>query len=98
MTTTELNLNSEELQTAASKLKVLGHPIRISIIQLLAKTPKLCVTQIFTALNIEQAIASHHLNTLKNKSILNSERVGKNSFYSVTNKSLIDVVNNIQVC
>jgi hypothetical protein len=35
---------------------------------------------------------------LKNKRILNSERVGKNSFYSVSNKSLIDVVNNIQVC
>lgn len=94
----KVNLNSEELQTAASKLKVLGHPIRISIIQLLAESPKLCVTQIFTALDIEQAIASHHLNTLKNKRILNSERVGKNSFYSVSNKSLIDVVNNIQVC
>jgi DNA-binding transcriptional ArsR family regulator len=92
----KVNLNSEELQTAASKLKVLGHPIRISIIQLLAESPKLCVTQIFTALDIEQAIASHHLNTLKNKRILNSE--SKNSFYSVSNKSLIDVVNNIQVC
>jgi DNA-binding transcriptional ArsR family regulator len=90
MKTKKVNLNSEELQTAASKLKVLGHPIRISIIQLLAESPKLCVTQIFTALDIEQAIAS--------KRILNSERVGKNSFYSVSNKSLIDVVNNIQVC
>ena len=30
-----LNLNSEELQTAASMMKVLGHPIRISIIELL---------------------------------------------------------------
>ena len=98
MKTKKVNLNSEELQTAASKLKVLGHPIRISIIQLLAESPKLWVTQIFTALDIEQAIASHHLNTLKNKRILNSERVGKNSFYSVSSKSLIDVVNNIQVC
>lgn len=96
MNTTELDLNSEALLIEASKLKVLGHPIRISIIRLLDNTPKLSVTQIFNALNIEQAIASHHLNTLKNKRILNSERVGKNTYYSVSHNSLIDIVNNIQ--
>ena len=98
MNTEELDLNSEALLIAASKLKVLGHPIRISIIQLLEETPKLSVTEIFRALNIEQAIASHHLNTLKNKRILKSERVGKNTYYSVSNLSLIDVVNNIKMC
>ena len=98
MNTEELDLNSEAPLIAASKLKVLGHPIRISIIQLLEETPKLSVTEIFRALNIEQAIASHHLNTLKNKRILKSERVGKNTYYSVSNLSLIDVVNNIKMC
>lgn len=97
MNTTELDLKSEALLIAASKLKVLGHPIRISIIRLLENSPKLSVTEIFNALNIEQAIASHHLNTLKNKRILTSERVGKNTFYSVSHNSLIDVVNNIQL-
>jgi DNA-binding transcriptional ArsR family regulator len=42
-----LNLNSEELQTAASMMKVLGHPIRISIIELLDDTSKMSVTEIF---------------------------------------------------
>ena len=93
-----VDLNSEALLIAASKLKVLGHPIRISIIQLLEQTPKLSVSEIFRTLNIEQAIASHHLNTLKNKRILKSERVGKNTYYSVCNIRLIDVVNNIKMC
>ena len=97
MNTTELDLNSEVLLTAAAKLKVLGHPIRISIIRLLENSPKLSVTEIFNALNIEQAIASHHLNTLKKKRILTSERVGKNTYYSVSHNSLIDVVNNIHL-
>lgn len=98
MSTTDVNLNSEALQNAASMLKVLGHPIRISIIELLEQSPRLSVTEIFKALNIEQAIASHHLNTLKNKRILNSERVGKNTYYSVSHTSLIEVVKNIHVC
>jgi len=98
MSTLDVNLNSEALQSAASMLKVLGHPIRISIIELLEKTPRLSVTEIFIALKIEQAIASHHLNTLKNKGILNSERVGKNTYYSVSHASLIDVVKHIHVC
>tara|TARA_Y100000991_G_scaffold203346_1_gene177970 strand:+ start:740 stop:1033 length:294 start_codon:yes stop_codon:yes gene_type:complete len=93
-----LNLNSEELQTAASMMKVLGHPIRISIIELLDDTSKMSVTEIFKALKIEQAIASHHLNTLKNKRVLTSERVGKNTYYSVSNPNLISAVNNIRSC
>ena len=93
-----LNLNSEELQTAASMMKVLGHPIRISIIELLDDASKMSVTEIFKALKIEQAIASHHLNTLKNKRVLTSERVGKNTYYSVSNPSLISAVNNIRAC
>ena len=36
-----LNLNSEDLLTAASMLKVLGHPIRISIIELLDDSSKM---------------------------------------------------------
>jgi DNA-binding transcriptional ArsR family regulator len=98
MNTQNVNINSEALQGAASMLKVLGHPIRISIIELLENSPRLSVTEIFKALKIEQAIASHHLNTLKNKRILNSERVGKNTYYSVRHSSLIDIVKNIHVC
>ena len=93
-----LNLNSEDLLTAASMLKVLGHPIRISIIELLEESSKMSVTEIFRALKIEQAIASHHLNTLKNKRILSSKRVGKNTYYSVSHPGLIDAVKSVRAC
>jgi DNA-binding transcriptional ArsR family regulator len=93
-----INLNCDTLLSAASMLKVLGHPIRISIVQLLERTPELTVSEIFKALKIEQAIASHHLNTLKNKGILNSQRSGKNTYYSLKHESLIDIVKHIYVC
>lgn len=93
-----LNLNSEDLLNAASMLKVLGHPIRISIIELLEVSSRMSVTEIFKALKIEQAIASHHLNTLKNKRILTSERVGKNTYYSVSHPNLTAVVKHVRDC
>tara|TARA_X000000950_G_C13607815_1_gene534071 strand:+ start:36 stop:332 length:297 start_codon:yes stop_codon:yes gene_type:complete len=93
-----LNFNSEDLLTAASMLKVLGHPIRICIIELLESNDRMSVTEIFKALNIEQAIASHHLNTLKNKRILKSERVGRNTYYSVSSPNLIAAVSQVRNC
>lgn len=90
------DLYSPDLLQAASILKVLGHPIRISIIELLVNSKRMTVSEIFKALDIEQAIASHHLNTLKNKQVLISDRVGKNSFYSVSNKSITEAVLNIR--
>ena len=50
-----LNLNSKELHSAASMLKVLGHPIRISIVELLEESTRMSVTEIFKALKIEHA-------------------------------------------
>jgi len=93
-----LNLNSKELHSAASMLKVLGHPIRISIVELLEESTKMSVTEIFKALKIEQAIASHHLNTLKNKRVLISERVGKNTYYSIGHENLTQAVKAVRAC
>jgi DNA-binding transcriptional ArsR family regulator len=88
----KLDLNNLDLLEAASILKVLGHPIRILIIELLFDSKRMTVSEIFKALNIEQAIASHHLNTLKNKQVLVSERVGKNSYYSVADTKLTEMI------
>ena len=74
-------LNIKKLEEAASKLRVIAHPMRIAIIELLLDNKKLNVTEIYGALGIEQASASHHLNLLKNKGILSSKRDGKNTFY-----------------
>jgi DNA-binding transcriptional ArsR family regulator len=87
-----LDLNAPALLQAASILKVLGHPIRISIIELLFNSKRMTVTEIFKALDVEQAIASHHLNTLKNKQVLVSERVGKNTYYAAANEKITEAV------
>jgi len=91
-------LDLQKLETAASKLRAMAHPMRIAIIDLLTDNKKLTVTEIYENLNIEQASASHHLNILKNKGILESKRDGKMIFYSLKITTLHQVIDCINRC
>lgn len=93
-----LLLNIDKLELAASKLRAISHPMRIAIIDLLAKDTKLSVTEIYEKLDIEQATASHHLNILKNKGVLDSKREGKKIYYSLKNVTLTDIIECINKC
>ncbi|HZK08582.1 MAG TPA: metalloregulator ArsR/SmtB family transcription factor [Bacteroidales bacterium] len=90
-------IDLEKLEAAASRLRAIGHPMRIAIIELLEQKP-LNVTEIYTELNIEQAAASHHLNVLKNKNMLVSRRRGKKIFYSLRNHALTELIDCINRC
>lgn len=83
---------------AAAKLRAISHPMRIAIIDLLANGRKLSVTEIYEALDIEQATASHHLNILKSKGLLLSKREGKKIYYSLKNVTLTDIIECINKC
>lgn len=69
-------------------LRTLGHPIRLSIVELLSHKNKQTVTELYTALEIEQAVASHHLRIMKNSNILKSTKSGKNAYYSLADPSI----------
>ncbi len=73
-------LDITKLESAASKLRAIAHPMRIAIIELLEQKKKLSVTEIYKSLKIEQASASHHLNILKSKGVLFSKRDGNHLF------------------
>jgi len=88
----------EKLELAASKLRAISHPMRIAIIELLSKNPRMSVTEIYEELNIEQATASHHLNILKNKRILLSKREGKKIYYELRNTVLTEIIECINRC
>ena len=62
-----MTIDLNKLESASEMLKAIAHPIRISIVNLLEGNKKLSVTEIFQLLNIEQAVASHHLSILKIK-------------------------------
>jgi len=95
---TKLVLDITKLEMAASKLRAIAHPMRIAIIDLLHDREKLSVTEIYSALDIEQASASHHLNILKNKGVLVSKRDGKKIFYSLKSITLTEIIECINRC
>ncbi len=94
----KLVLDITKLEMAASKLRAIAHPMRIAIIDLLNEKSKMSVTEIYSALDIEQASASHHLNILKNKGILVSKREGKKIFYSLKSVTLTEIIDCINRC
>ena len=96
--TDHLKLDIVKLEAAASKLRAMAHPMRIAIIELLNNNKRLNVTEIYEALHIEQAAASHHLNILKSKGILASKRDGKQIHYSLKNSTLLDIITCINKC
>lgn len=75
----------------------MAHPIRLSIIDLLQGGEKRTVTEIHESLGIEQAVASHHLRILKDKSVLSSRRTGKNTFYSLRHPGYTDIVKSLEI-
>ncbi|MCX6268130.1 MAG: metalloregulator ArsR/SmtB family transcription factor [Bacteroidetes bacterium] len=91
-------LDLQKLELAASKLRAMAHPMRIAIIELLTENKKLTVTEIYDRLGIEQASASHHLNILKNKGLLESKRDGKMILYSLKTNVLANVIDCINQC
>jgi DNA-binding transcriptional ArsR family regulator len=94
----KVRLDIEKLEMAASKLRAIAHPMRIAIVDLLTANSKMTVTEIYEHLNIEQASASHHLNILKNKGLLDSKRDGKMIYYSLKFEHLTEVIDCINRC
>lgn len=82
---------------AAGKLRAISHPVRIAILDMLHDNT-LNVTEIFERLQIDQAAASHHLNILKSKGVLSSQRRGTKIYYSLKHQSLIDIIDCINRC
>jgi len=93
----ENELTAEQLDSAAQILKAMAHPVRVSIIALL-QNEKMNVTKIYEALNLEQSVVSHHLGILRDKSVLISERDGKNVFYSLRSELLSSVIQCVTKC
>ncbi|WP_251047082.1 ArsR/SmtB family transcription factor [Hymenobacter sp. ISL-91] len=97
-TSAELNLSVEKMEKVAFILKTTAHPTRIAIVQLLAQQEGLSVTDISETLQVEQSLLSHHLTGMKLKGILSSTREGKNIFYSLKMREVVDVIQCLASC
>ena len=94
----DMGLSIEKMEKVAFILKTTAHPTRIAIVQLLAANDSLSVTDISEKLNVEQSLLSHHLSGMKLKGILSNTRDGKNIYYALKMREVIDVIQCLAAC
>lgn len=80
----------ERLEREARGLKVLAHPTRLLIIQLLGEGER-SVQELEKALGLSQSSVSQHLGQLKDKEILESRRVAQQVFYRLRDARLLQL-------
>ena len=95
-----ITLSRTQLQKGAYLLKIIAHPVKLEILQILAQTSPMDVSTLCEKIGVgcEISMMSHHLTKMKDNGILNSEREGKQVFYSIAEPSILSVLNCIDKC
>ncbi len=91
-------IKADQILSAVNMLKVIAHPVRLVIMDLLADNKKMTVLEIQEALNLEQAIASQHLSLMEDKGVLISEKVSRNKYVSLRYPKMQSIVICLENC
>jgi DNA-binding transcriptional ArsR family regulator len=81
----------ETLGVAAECLRVLGHPIRLRIVDMLTHGEH-TVTEIAEACDIKHAHACEHLRLMRGHGLLTGERRGSSVYYSIAAPELTGLI------
>ncbi len=96
MSTKTLKLtNLEELNQAAECLKILAHPHRLRIVQMLLQGDY-TVGELAEACELPSAMASEHLRLMQRCGFLSSEKDGRRVFYRVSEPHLGSILKCIE--
>ena len=77
-----------EIEHYADILKLIGNAVRMKILYLLAVENELCVCDLSDVLGMQIPAISQHLRKLKDKSIVQTKKVGQTIYYSITPQNL----------
>ena len=88
-TDTEPRLSTEVAQQLTSDFQILAHPIRLQILDMLARQPgQVCVCDLEAAVPVKQPTVSHHLKLLREAGLIDCERHGLWAYYFVKREAL----------
>lgn len=84
--------DAERLEALTEGLKVLAHPVRARIIELLAADPdEVCVCDLEAALPVKQPTVSHHLRILRDAGLAGYRKSGQWAHYFLHRDALADL-------
>ncbi|MFH1092597.1 MAG: metalloregulator ArsR/SmtB family transcription factor [Candidatus Omnitrophota bacterium] len=81
----------------AEMLKIIAHPCRLRIIELL-RGKEMQVTQVQEQVHCKQSVTSQHLIKMKNKGVLKARRKGNAVFYSIANNDVLKILRCLNNC
>ena len=88
----------EVLERAARMLKVMAHPIRMAIVNVLVEEKTQSVGQIQQQLGITQSMTSQHLSLMKRIGVLECKKVANVCNYSIRNKNILKLLRCVENC
>ncbi len=76
-----------------TRFEVLGDPTRMQILGILSRGNKLRAKDILEHLKISQPTLSHHMQLLTSSKIVSAQKVGRECFYMINEKSILEMKN-----
>ncbi len=84
-----LQLSTPAAQSLSDDVSILAHPIRLQILDMLARHPgQVCVCDLEAALPVKQPTVSHHLKLLRAAGLIDCERHGLWAYYFIQRDAL----------
>jgi len=99
MKSSDLSLSEiplDVLEQMASSLKVLAHPCRLKVVEILQKHGEAPVHFIMAKIRLPQATMSQHLNQMRRAGLVKASRRGKEVWYSIADSSSLTVLDCIR--
>ena len=89
----EGKLTAATLEKAAATLKMLAHPQRLRIIEILEREQEMPVHALVEETGFPQAVVSQHLNHMRRAGLLKAKRHGKKMCYSICDPRPLSILN-----
>jgi len=78
-----------EAELAATDLALLAHPVRLQLLDVLARNGgRVCVCDLEAAVPVKQPTVSHHLGLLRRAGLIEAEKAGVWAYYYVNEEAL----------
>lgn len=92
--------DKEKLEKVAKVLKTIAHPVKLQILQILAENEPLDVSSICEAVGdtCQISMMSHHLAKMKDNGIVRSEKDGKQVYYRLADRHILNLFDCIEGC
>lgn len=87
-------IHSRKLEKIVAILKAIAHPVRLQIVNILAKG-ECSVGELSRMMGTTQTLTSQQLNVLKLAKVLKSKRRGNRVYYSFTSKKIRNIVKSV---